>query len=29
MLSRAIFVSTLASVVTVPAVVWLMRAVGF
>ncbi len=29
LVSRAIFVSTVASVVTVPAVVWLMRAVGF
>ena len=28
LVSRAIFVSTLASVVTVPAVVWLIRAIG-
>jgi malate permease and related proteins len=29
LVSRAIFVSTLASVLTVPAMVWLMRAIGF
>ncbi len=29
LVSQVIFVSTLASVVTVPAVVWLIRAIGF